>query len=69
MKKDKYKITLLKANTLNKNCVTFTPETLVNAVENYNKIHKDSRFFINAEGNLAMTICSHGKLLEDKKGE
>ena len=67
MKEEKYEITLLKANALNKNCVTFTPEALANAVENYNKIHKDSRLFINAEGNLAMTTCSYGKFLENKE--
>lgn len=67
MKEEKYEITLLKANTPNKNCVTFTSEALANAVENYNKIHKDSRLFINAEGNLAMTTCSHGKPLEKKE--
>ena len=69
MKEEKYEITLLKANTPSKNCVTFTPEALANAVENYNKIHKDSRLFINAEGNLAMSTYSYDKVLEDKKGE
>lgn len=65
MKEEKYEITLLKANNPNKNCVTFTPEALANAVENYNKTCKDSRLFINAEGNLAMTTRSYGKLLEN----
>ena len=39
MKKEKYEITLLKGNTPNKNCTTFIPEALANAVENYNKTH------------------------------
>lgn len=65
MKKEKYEITLLKGNVPNKNCVTFTPEALANAVENYNKTHKDSRLFINAEGNLAMSTYSYSKILED----
>lgn len=63
--KKEYEIILLKGNTPNKNCVTFTPEALANAVENYNKTHKDSRLFINAEGNLAMSTYSYGKILED----
>ena len=67
MKEEKYEITLLKGNVPNKHNVTFTSEALVNAVENYNKIHKDSRLFINAEGNLAMTTCSYSKLLENKE--
>lgn len=65
MKEEKYEITLLKANTPNKKCVIFTPEALANAVENYNKTHEDSRLFLNAEGNLAMTTYSHGRILED----
>lgn len=68
-KEDSYEITLLKGNVPNKRNVTFTSEALANAAENYNKTHKDSRLFINAEGNLAMTIYSHDKVLEDKKGE
>ena len=67
MKEEKYEITLLKGNTPNKNCVTFTTEALANAVENYNKIHKDSRLFINIEGNLATTTYSYSKLLEKKE--
>lgn len=63
--KESYEITLLKANTPNKHNVVFTPEALANAVENYNKTHKDSRLFINAEGNLAMSTYSYGKVLED----
>lgn len=47
--KKEYETTLLKGNTANKNCVIFTPEALANAVENYNKTHKDSRLFINVE--------------------
>lgn len=35
--KKEYETTLLKGNTPNKNCVTFTSEALANAVENYNK--------------------------------
>lgn len=58
-------ITLLKGNVPNKNCVTFAPETLAKMVENYNKTHEDSRLFINAEGNLAMTTYSYGKILAD----
>lgn len=64
MKKEK-EITLLKGNIPNKHNVTFTTEALVNAVENYNKTHKDSRLFVNAEGNLAMTVYSYCKILED----
>lgn len=64
-KEDSYAITLLKGDTPNKNCVTFTPEALANAVEDYNKTHKDSRLFINTEGNLAMSTYSYGRILED----
>lgn len=65
MKNEKYEITLLKGNVPNKHNVIFTPEALANAVENYNKTHEDSRLFINAEGNLAMSTYSYGKILED----
>lgn len=64
MKREK-EITLLKGNVPNKHNVTFTPEALVNAIENYNKTHKDSRLFVNAEGNLAMTVYSYSKILKD----
>lgn len=63
--KEGYEITVLKANTPDRHNVVFTPEALANAVENYNKTHKDSRLFINAEGNLAMSTYSYGKILED----
>lgn len=63
--KEWYEITVLKANTPDKQNVVFTPEALANAVENYNKTHEDSRLFINAEGNLAMSTYSYGEVLED----
>ena len=58
-------IDLLKANEPTKNNKIYTLEALAGAIDNYNKTHKNSRLFLQSDGNIGMSVTSWGRIAED----
>lgn len=63
--KESYELTLIQGDAPNRNHVSYDPEAMVKAIDSYNKTHKESRLFLQSDGNIGMSISYRAEIAKD----
>ncbi len=63
--KRSYELTLIQGDVPNRNHVSYDPEAMAKAIDSYNKTHKESRLFLQPDGNIGMSISYQAKIAKD----
>ena len=63
--KESYELTLIQGDVPNRGHVSYDPEAMAKAIDSYNKTHKESRLFLQPDGNIGMSISYQAKIAKD----
>lgn len=58
-------MTLIQGDVPNRDHVSYDLEAMAKAVGSYNKTHKESRLFLQPNGNIGMSISYQAKIAKD----